>query len=91
MLYWMDIEDDITCYYDSLSLYDGGWFTPELGELMAKLCGSSVGDAYVTTKRRATLVFTSDYSVRHTGFELDYRFYKKGKILLSNFKPKSNC
>ena len=79
MLHWMDIEDARDCIYDSLSIYERRR-APETWELLEKLCGTSVGDAYLTTKRQAKLVFESDFIFVNTGFELSYRFYRKGKI-----------
>ncbi len=86
MVYWMDVEEATSCVYDSLSVYDGGWFTEGKGELLAKLCGTSVGDAYVTTKRRATLVFKSDHSIHYSGFELDYGWAQKGNMSVSQYQ-----
>ncbi len=63
-----DVEDNSSCNYDKLSIYDGD---DANGTLLGEFCGTSLPGTFTATNTAGalTFVFTSDYSVTKSGWE----------------------
>ena len=63
------LESQLSCDYDSLTLYDGATDTaPFLG----KFCGYDEPEPVYTTGNMAMLIFQSDDSTTRRGFEISF-------------------
>jgi len=62
-----DIENDPTCRYDYLQIYEGNE-----NLLLDKTCGTSKPADIITDTNRAFLIFHYDYSVSRKGFKLTW-------------------
>ena len=73
-----ELEDSVTCRYDSLSLYDG----TEADELrlLGEYCGVTI-PTFVTSRGQDMLVvFKSDRSVTYRGFQAQYEFIQGNEL-----------
>jgi len=67
-----DVDDDESCSYDSLQLFDGAEVSRS-EPLSARLCGRlPPSTTFVTSSNVASVHFRSDYFTTGTGFQLDY-------------------
>ena len=64
------LEDEASCGYDRLCLYDGGY----RGIVMGCYCGQLADMSWETTSNQLYLVFTSDSTEGDSGFSLVYSF-----------------
>ncbi|XP_041477129.1 extracellular serine proteinase-like [Lytechinus variegatus] len=69
------LEFHSTCFYDSLTVYDGN--SPS-DVVLDKLCGSTVPGDLTSTGPNMLLVFESDSSVRGGGFSAEYNILQMG-------------
>uniref|UniRef100_K1QQC8 Tolloid-like protein 2 n=1 Tax=Magallana gigas TaxID=29159 RepID=K1QQC8_MAGGI len=73
---WFNVEQDGTCSYDYLNVYDG---SNTGAKLIDKFCGHRTLNI-LSSGQNLYLEFITDYSNRLRGFELSYKFvYASGK------------
>ncbi|KAJ8376962.1 hypothetical protein SKAU_G00075420 [Synaphobranchus kaupii] len=95
----VDIEDDISCYYDSLVVRDG---ETNLSPLLANICGRELPGPLHSSGDSMFLRFTSDSSVSGRGFNASYSkgcgglFHADRGVISSpkypeNYTPRLDC
>eukprot|EP00057_Strongylocentrotus_purpuratus_P007249 XP_011661723.1 PREDICTED: deleted in malignant brain tumors 1 protein [Strongylocentrotus purpuratus] len=67
---FFDLEYHTTCYWDSLTVYDG---TSTSDPVLAVLCGNTIPDSLTSSGRSMFLVFKTDSSVTKNGFSASYQ------------------
>ena len=65
---YIDIEQDSSCSFDNLKVYDGGPMDNELGVF----CGMNPPHPITSTSNELTVQFHSDESEAGTGFKATY-------------------
>ncbi|XP_069077871.1 embryonic protein UVS.2-like [Pleurodeles waltl] len=68
-----DVEDDVNCYFDSLSIFNGAKLTSPLVDIY---CGSKIVPTVTSTRSSLLLQFQSDTSETLKGFQATYTFVK---------------
>ncbi|KAF4095682.1 cubilin isoform X1 [Onychostoma macrolepis] len=95
----LDMEDEVSCLHDSLSIRDGDI---NLSPLIAKVCGRELPGSLHSTGDAMFLQFTSDGSINGRGFNATFSrgcggFLHTDRGVLSspqypqNYKPNMNC
>ncbi|XP_030624670.1 LOW QUALITY PROTEIN: cubilin [Chanos chanos] len=95
----VDIEDDVTCSYDSLVIRDG---ETNLSPLLATVCGRQLPGSIHSTGDAMFLRFTSDGSINGRGFNASYsrgcgglihadRSVVSSPMYPQNYKPNLDC
>ncbi|OCT77978.1 hypothetical protein XELAEV_18029075mg [Xenopus laevis] len=64
----IDLEIATNCVYDSVTIYDG---IPLSSQTMRKVC-TPVNETFTSSTNVMGIVFTSDYSVQRSGFQIAY-------------------
>nr|BAR87952.1 cubilin [Dugesia japonica] len=64
------LERSSTCGYDYIQFIFGGPNEPQY--TLPKLCGSSLPASFVSNSSRVTVIFVTDYSINHDGYEITY-------------------
>uniref|UniRef100_A0A8C1I6Q0 Cubilin (intrinsic factor-cobalamin receptor) n=1 Tax=Cyprinus carpio TaxID=7962 RepID=A0A8C1I6Q0_CYPCA len=95
----LDMEDEVSCLHDSLSIRDGD---TNLSPLITKVCGRELPGSLHSTGDAMFLQFTSDGSINGRGFNATFSrgcggFLHTDRGVLSspqypqNYKPNMNC
>ncbi|XP_026057290.1 cubilin-like [Carassius auratus] len=95
----LDMEDEVSCLHDSLSIRDGD---TNLSPLITKVCGRELPGSLHSTGDAMFLRFTSDGSINGRGFNATFSrgcggFLHTDRGVLSspqypqNYKPNMNC
>lgn len=83
-----DVEDEIGCPYDNLTVYDG---TNASAHQLGNYCGTRVPKDIITSSNIVFIVFKSDDSVIGKGFKINFKavnreqYFTREHAILNNF------
>ena len=83
-----DIEEEASCSYDWLKVFDG---VSNTGALIGTYCGSSIPGPFTSTTGSLTFQFSSDYSDNFSGWVADISCAGGPLTLIANAFPPDVC